>query len=57
MDELIYHYDIFDESDIHCRECLYCGNPSKFEIYCTKSGRIVQDKGYCNYVKPRDNST
>ena len=55
MKEFIYHYDIFDESDIHCIECQSCGNPSKFEIYCTKFGCIVQDKGYCNYVMPRDN--
>ena len=52
---LVYKYDIFNESDIHCRECQFVGNPDKFEIYCTKSGHIVQDQGYCNYIKKRDN--
>lgn len=48
-------YDVFNESDIHCRECQFVGNPDKFEIYCTKSGNVVQDQGYCNYIKKRDN--
>ena len=54
MDELIYEYDIFNESDIHCRECKSCGNPKSFEIYCEKTGRIVQNKGYCNYAKRKE---
>lgn len=56
MDELIYRYDIFNESDIHCRECIHVGNPHSFEIYCDKSGHIVQDKGYCNYAERRDDN-
>lgn len=54
MKDLIYNYDIFNESDIHCRECRSCGNPNSFEIYCEKTGYIVQDKGYCNYAKRRE---
>ena len=55
MKELVYKYDIFNESDIHCRECKLCGNPNSFEIYCEKSGRVVQENGYCNYAKRNDN--
>ena len=54
MDELIYKYDIFNESDIHCKECKSCGNPKSFQLYCEKTGCTVQDKGYCNYAKRRD---
>lgn len=51
MDDLIYKYDVFNESDIHCEDCIHCVNMSLFEMYCEKTGNIVLDKGCCNYVK------
>lgn len=52
--ELNYHYDIFDESDMHCRECHYCGNRYGFQPYCALSGCSVEDYGYCDYIKEID---
>lgn len=53
--ELNYHYDIFGESNMHCRECHYCGDRYGFQPYCTLSGCVVQDYGYCDYIKEIDN--
>lgn len=51
MNKVDYRYDIFNESSIHCRECKYISDPYAFEPYCTKSGRIVHDYGYCSHIK------
>ena len=61
MKELIYKFDIFNESDIHCRECRYCGNRYGFEIHCTnpsspRFGKIVQNYGYCNGIEKVDDN-
>ena len=61
MKESTYKFDIFNESDIHCRECKYCGNRYGFEIYCDNSnssrfGKVVQDWGYCKCIERADDN-
>lgn len=51
VNKQIYKYDIFNEADTNCRECRFVRDANLFEIYCIKSGHIVQDRGYCNYAE------
>lgn len=53
MDSYGYHYDLWRESDIHCRECKYVYNPYAFELHCSKRGKVVQDNGCCKCARRR----
>lgn len=56
MDEVIYKYDIFNETDIHCKDCVSNTklDLTGFETYCERTGRITTDKGYCNLAKRKE---
>lgn len=49
-----YYFDIFNESEIHCRECKHVNNPYEFQLYCTKQKRMVQDDGCCGFADKRN---
>lgn len=47
--ELEYHYDIFDKSEFHCRDCQFLVGKYNFQPFCELTGTTIQRQGYCNY--------
>lgn len=52
MEKQNYSYDVFGESDVHCKECKFVRSGYNLsEIFCAITGRIVQKRGYCRYAE------